>query len=93
MTSDNCASAFEDDEKIDVPTRKRSQSRYSSRRKNRKDGYSTNQNESEFENSSTYGFYQGNGQLENKNVGQREAASQYKPPIKQSVEENKKGQE
>ena len=64
MTSDNCASAFEEDEKLDIPTRKRSLSRYSSRHKNRKvdknsrhhnfDGYSTTsangqKNESDFE--------------------------------------------
>ena len=54
MTSDNCVSAFEDDgDKLDIPMRKRSHSRYSSRHKHQhrnqavdirmrvQDGYST----------------------------------------------------
>lgn len=62
MLSDNCTSAFEDEGKLDIPQRKRSHSRYSSRHKNNRsdklsrhqDGYSTAsmaglRNESEFE--------------------------------------------
>ena len=110
MTSDNGASAYGEDENLDVPQRKRSHSRYSSRHKNSRradknsryniqDGYSTTsaaggfRNESEFDdevaNSSTYGFYQGNADLQqNKKAEEMDADQTVNNPQSARQENN-----
>ena len=92
MTSDANQSAYEEDENLDVPNRRSSVSRYSSRRKGERadkhlrhqDGYSTTEAAGGFKNESDFEYDTGRSKLykasgDPTDVG---AANEYKPPMK-----------